>query len=131
MANRDALPHCQMLGAYGLIEGGNRSGLTALDRARCDLGILGNLNYNLFVYPADFFRLRDVTVRVPVPVGLSGTGSASFAVSLRNVRLWLNDDFLAFDPEMMGQDGINQPTREITEHIPAPYSVTASLRVTL
>ena len=133
MAQREALPHCQMLGAYALLESGNRDGLSALDRARCDIAILSSddVQYSLFVYPADFFRLRDVTVRVPVPIRLSGTGSASLALSLRNVRLWLNDDFLAFDPEMVGQDGINQPTREITEHIPAPYSVTASLRVTL
>jgi hypothetical protein len=43
--------------------------------------------------------------------------------------LWLNDDFLAFDPGMTGQDGINAQARSITEHIPSPMSFAASLKV--
>jgi hypothetical protein len=88
-------------------------------------------SYTSFVYPADFLKLRDATLRVPLPFASTLTRAATFSLSVRNVRLWLNDDFTAFDPEMTGQEGLNQITRSITEHIPKPYTVTATLDISL
>ena len=108
----------------------DRSQTTALTRARCDVDISAG-QYASWVYPADFMKLRSATLRVPVPFAASLTRGASFSLSANNVRLWLNDDFEAFDPEMTGQEGLGQVTRGITEHIPAPFSVTATLDVSL
>ena len=106
----------------------DRSQTTALTRARCDVDISAG-QYASWIYPADFLKLRSATLRVPVPVATSLTRAATFSLSANNVRLWLNEDFEAFDPEMTGQEGLGQVTRSITEHIPAPFSVTATLDV--
>jgi outer membrane receptor for ferrienterochelin and colicin len=103
---------------------------TALERARCDVDELSK-PFNSWVYPADVLKLRSATLRTPLPFAQSVAQSASFSLSVNNIRLWLNDDFWAFDPEMTGQEGLNQVTRSITEHIPAPYSVRASIDITL
>ena len=102
----------------------------ALKRARCDEEIESGA-YSSFVYPADFLKLRNVTFRAPLPFLQSSTRGTSFSLTVRNIRLWLNDDFEAFDPEMTGQEGLDQITRSITEHIPAPYTVTATIDVSL
>ena len=103
---------------------------TALKRARCDEEIESGA-YSSYVYPADFLKLRNVTFRAPLPFLQSSTQGTSFSLTVRNIRLWLNDDFEAFDPEMTGQEGLGQITRSITEHIPAPYTVTATIDVSL
>jgi outer membrane receptor for ferrienterochelin and colicin len=108
----------------------DRSQTTALTRARCDVDISAG-QYASWIYPADFMKLRSATLRVPVPFAASLTRGATFSLSANNIRLWLNDDFEAFDPEMTGQEGLGQVTRGITEHIPAPFSVTATLDVSL
>lgn len=108
----------------------DRSQTTALTRARCDVDLSAG-QYASWIYPADFMKLRSATLRVPVPFAASLTRGATFSLSANNVRLWLNDDFEAFDPEMTGQEGLGQVTRGITEHIPAPFSVTATLDVSL
>ncbi len=123
-----AWPGCTA--GYTALANGNRGQLTAIDRARCDVTVLSGA-YSTFVYPADFVKLRDLTLRVPLPLAANLVRTASFSLSLRNVRLWLHEDFAAFDPEMTGQEGLGQSTRAITEHIPAPYSVTATINVTL
>jgi outer membrane cobalamin receptor len=106
----------------------DRSQTTALTRARCDVDISAG-QYASWIYPADFMKLRSATLRVPLPFAASVTRNATFSLSANNIRLWLNDDFEAFDPEMTGQEGLNQVTRGITEHIPAPFSMTATLDV--
>jgi len=122
-AFRDNSPVCQPF--YD-----NPGQTTALMRARCGQQELSK-PYNPWVYPADFLKLRDATLRMPVPFAQSVVRGATFSLSVRNIRLWLNDDFKAFDPGMTGQEGLGQSTRGITEHIPAPYSVTATLDVAL
>jgi outer membrane receptor protein involved in Fe transport len=123
LAARGNLPQCQSF--YD-----NPDQATALTRARCDVDLQSG-SYTSFVYPADFLKLRDATLRVPLPFASTLTRAATFSLSVRNVRLWLNDDFTAFDPEMTGQEGLNQITRSITEHIPKPYTVTATLDISL
>jgi TonB-dependent starch-binding outer membrane protein SusC len=125
LAIRSALPECEAV--YPLIEAGQRDGLTAMQRARCDRTIAEG-TYSLFVYPADFVKLRDLTLALPMPLRLPGVNDASLRVSLQNVRLWLNEDFTAWDPEMM-QDGPGEAVRQITEDLPAPYRITTSLRL--
>ena len=123
LAARGNLPQCASF--YN-----NPDQATALKRARCDVDLQSGA-YSSFVYPADFLKLRDATLRIPLPFAQAVTRAATFSVSVRNVRLWLNDDFAAFDPEMTGQEGLGQITRSITEHIPKPYTVTATLDISL
>ena len=123
LAARGNLPQCQSF--YE-----NPDQATALKRARCDVEIESGA-YTSFVYPADFLKLRHATLRAPLPFLRSSTRGATFSLSVRNIRLWLHDDFEAFDPEMTGQEGLGQITRSITEHIPAPYTVTATIDVSL
>jgi TonB-dependent SusC/RagA subfamily outer membrane receptor len=127
LAIRGVLPACAAV--YPIINTPERERLTANERARCDVRIAEG-TYSLFVYPADFMKLRDLTLLVPVPARAVRGRTASFSLSLQNVRLWLNKEFTAWDPEMM-QDGPGGAVRQITEDLPAPYRVTASLRLRL
>ncbi len=102
------------------------TGFTAHDRYLCNGGYSAEL-----VYPNDFFRMREVTVQAPVPFQVPGASSAVFTVALQNFWTWTNEDFLAMDPEMAGNEGMNSGlTRAIWEHPPPPASFRASLRLT-
>ncbi len=102
-----------------------RDQLTALERYMCS----GDYNTEL-VYPNDFFRVRDVSIQAPVPFQLPGASSAVFTASVKNFLSWKNDDFLAMDPEMAGNEGMESGiTRSIWEHPPPPASFLASIRI--
>ena len=115
----------------------------------CDASVLGGIrgagvdNYDAFdrylcsgaysaelVYPNDFFRMRDVTFTAPLPFSVPGANSAQFTAALQNFWTWKNADFLAMDPEMAGNEGMESGlTRSIWEHPPPPASFRASVRV--
>ena len=102
------------------------SGIRALDRARCYRGSVSGA----WIYPADFFKLRDLTLVVPVRTPLSQVRSASLTFSLRNAFRWTNKDFGAFDPEMIGsRSNTAALTPSITENAPAPARFVTSLRL--
>ena len=113
---------------YRLQELGRAADATALQRARC---IVSNTRPDYFVYPADFFKVREVTVSVPVPQRwIPGASSALLTLSGRNVWKWVNDGFPVFEPEMGANEGFNTQVRSLFEHVPPPAIYTASLRVT-
>lgn len=116
-------PTC--FGAYELIDAGRQGELTAQQRGMCQRQFIQD---DFFVYPADFFKMRDVTLRIPVGRFVRRASNASLALSGANWFSWRRD-FPVFDPEMTGNEGFNSPVREISEHIPAPATFTASLRV--
>ncbi len=106
---------------------GQRDQFTARERSWCDPSV----QHANLVYPADFFRLRDVTLSMPVPFQIPGAAQGTVRLSLQNAWTWKNEDFLAMDPEMTGNWGMEAGlARSITEHIPAPASFMASFRVT-
>jgi TonB-dependent starch-binding outer membrane protein SusC len=112
--------------AVTLIEADRRADLTAWERAWCiQTNVVGT-----DIYPADFFKLRDLTLQVPVGVVVPRANSALFTVSARNWFTWKNREFLMMDPEATNNIGMFANVRSITEHIPPAASVTASLRVT-
>lgn len=119
--------------AYPLINAGNTDQLTAWQRTWC---VQSNFpsGQNL-IYPKDFFKLRDVTLRIPVGRFIPQTNNASLAFSLQNWYRWRNDDFPIFDPEMIGNAGFDPADPEdnqnnsITEHIPPASRFLASLRI--
>ena len=101
---------------------------TAWERAICDSK---NVRQDMFIFPADFFKLRDVTLRAPIPSRLLASAHAgSVSISVQNWVSWKRKEFQLFDPEMAGNDGFNATVRYISEHIPAPATVLAQLRLT-
>lgn len=106
---------------------GDLGKVTALERARC---YKQNLRSGLWIYPADFFKLRELTLSAPIGRFIPSARSATLSLSLRNAFRWTNRDFLAFDPEMVSsRENTRALTTGITEHAPAPARFTASLRV--
>ena len=112
---------------YKLQVEGNESQSTALQRAQCTVsGLLADF----YVYPADFFKMRELTLSVPIPTRwVPRASSAQLALSARNFWKWVNDDFPVFEPEMGANDGFNTQVRGILEHVPPPAIYTASVRV--
>jgi TonB-dependent starch-binding outer membrane protein SusC len=108
---------------------GGRTGWTAWERAFC--GSSKDVRDDMFIFKADFFKLRDVTLRAPIAAQyLRGAQSAQISLSVQNWYTWKNKDFRVLDPEMAGNDGFNAAVRYISEHIPAPATVLAQLRLT-
>ncbi len=117
-------PFCDDI--FPRIQAGERDQFTARERSWCDPSV----QHANLVYPADFFRVRDLTLQLPIPFALPGASQATFRMSAQNALTWKNSDFLAMDPEMAGNWGMESGlARSITEHIPPPASFVASLRV--
>ena len=104
---------------------GNQTNWTARERAWCNSS---QVRQDEFIFKADFAKLRDVTLRAPIPQRFSGLRNATIAVSVQNWYTWKNKDFRLFDPEMAGNDGFNATVRYISEQIPAPATVVARLQ---
>ncbi|NJD19975.1 MAG: TonB-dependent receptor [Gemmatimonadetes bacterium] len=81
------------------------------------------------VYKADFFKMRDLTLRVPLGTLVPRSQNATFTLAAQNYYRWRNKDFPIFDPEMVTNSGYGDQVPQITEHIPPPASFVASIRV--
>jgi len=114
---------------YTLQETGRAEEATAMDRARCTVSLT---RADYFIYPADYFKLREVSVSIPVPARyIPGSTGARFTISGQNFWKWVNKDFPVFDPETGNNDGYTvSRVRSILEHVPPPAIYTASLRIT-
>ena len=112
--------------AYPVIEAGNEAQLSTFLQSTC---IPANADGDYLTYPTDFFKLRELSLRVPVGFAIPGSGSAMLTLSARNAFRWINKDFPVFDPEMMGNTGMNASVRGMSEHVPPPATFTAQLRV--
>ncbi len=82
-----------------------------------------------FIYPADFFKMREVALTLPVGFAVPGSTNSTLVLSARNFWTWKNKDFPLFDPEVMGNQGSLSRVRGISEHIPPPAVFTAALRM--
>ena len=110
--------------AYPVIAAGGD--LTPRERLTC---IPANARQDMFIFPADFFKIRDLTVTVPLGKLIPRTASSALVLSAQNF-FRRNSGMPLFDPEMSGNDGFNAPVRYISEHIPAPAMYLTSLRLT-
>ena len=111
---------------YALLEAGKANEATAERRYYCKGGIYrrGTVRWK-----ADFAKLREITLRVPLGDLLPRTNNATFIVSAQNWYRWRNADFPIFDPEMVSNSGFGDQNPSITEHIPPPATFVASLRI--
>jgi hypothetical protein len=117
-------PYC--FEAYPQIEAGNEGNLSTWLQSTC---LRGNVRAHWFVYPADFFKLRELSATVPVAAIIPAVSAATLTFSARNIFRWRNKDFPVFDAEMMGDEGIDATVRTIGHHVPLPATFTAFLRV--
>ena len=101
-------------------------GLTAWERQAC---IPANHDSDLHVYKQDFWKLRDVTARIPMGFAFPQLNSATLTLTLQNFARNMFD-LPMFDPEMVGRDSVGDQNRSISEHVPPPAIFTAALRVT-
>jgi len=113
---------------YTLQETGKATEATALQTARCTVS-LSRSDY--FIYPASFFKLRDVSLTVPIPRRLVRSAtSANLTLAGHNVWKWQDKNFPVFDPETGNNGGFDTQVRSILEHVPPPATYTAAVRVT-
>jgi outer membrane receptor protein involved in Fe transport len=126
LARREVYPPCDP--AYALREAGRDDELTAWQRVWC---IADNVpDDGGPIYPGDFFRFRELTLRAPLPGTVLGDWRATVVASAQNFWAWKNDDFLLFDPEMVGDDGMQTIVRRIDSQVPSPSRFVVSVRVT-
>nr|MDP2496351.1 SusC/RagA family TonB-linked outer membrane protein [Candidatus Palauibacterales bacterium] len=99
----------------------NLGQVTAYDRARCIADDVASQGAP-FIYPGDFFKLRNLSLQVPMTEVFSsvysGFRNVSLTLSARNAVRWINGDFRVFDPEMSGNVGHLSFERSISEHVP-------------
>ena len=99
--------------------------ITVRERLTC---VPANVRQDMFIFKADFFKVRDITLTVPLGRLIPRTTSSSFVFSAQNI-FRKNYGMPLFDPEMSGNDGFNATVRYISEHIPAPAVFLSSLRI--
>lgn len=111
---------------YALTDAGNGSQATAERRYWCDSKFYKR---GTMIHKADFFKLRDITARVPLGQLVPGSSNSTLTVSAQNWYRWRNSEFQIFDPEMVTNSGFGDQVPQITEHIPPAASIVASIRV--
>jgi hypothetical protein len=113
---------------YSLVDANQTDQATNLEWMRCDPG---RTRSDYWIYPANYFKLRDVSVTIPVPARfISGATSMAITLSGHNVWKWVNKDFPTFDPETGNNGGFDTKVRSILEHVPPPALYMATLRLT-
>lgn len=115
--------------AYNTWETQGYEALTAEERGRCDIRLYQS---DFAVQPADFFKIRELSVQAPLPDGWASTMGASRAtvtLSGRNFFRWVSPLMRTLDPEVGGNVGFNTRVRSMTEHVPPPAYYTMSLQV--
>jgi hypothetical protein len=101
--------------------------LTVKETLMC---IPANARQEMFIFKADFFKVRDITLTVPLGRAIPRSTNSSLVFSAQNIFRH-NYGMPMFDPEMSGNDGFNPTVRYISEHIPAPATFMTSLRVSV
>ncbi|GBD33564.1 TonB-dependent receptor SusC [bacterium HR33] len=113
--------------AHGILDqGGTVDQLTAWERIAC---IPANHDFDIHWYKQDFFKLRDLTLNIPVSWAIRAVDQATLTISVNNYFKWVNDDLRLFDPEMTQRNGVDEQVRSIGEHVPPPATIMASLRL--
>ena len=106
--------------------GGSPDELTNRQRIEC---ISANHIGSIHRYKQDFFKLRNVTLTVPLDFLTRSVGSSTLIVTAQNFGRWINSDLRMFDPEMFD----NGPSRnrggvDNQNHgLPPAYSPRASV----
>ena len=114
--------------AYPLIDAGRTDELLAIERIWCDIN---TFDRNAFIYPSDYFKLREVSVQIPIGFAVPGSSSATLTLSGRNLYRWTKKEFRNWDPEAHSFSGANRLENWIWQLPNAPRTFTAAVRVRL
>jgi TonB-linked SusC/RagA family outer membrane protein len=101
-------------------------GIEARFRAFCNYGV--PVDANLFVFDATFFKVRDITLSLPLSAFSERLRQATLNMTARNAIRWTNSDWLELDPEMIGRSQAEN-TRGVTESMPPASMFTMSLTI--
>ena len=104
--------------------------IPAIWRSRCN-SAFHVPGYYGWVWDADFFRLRDVSLRVPVQFAFpASVTSATLTLTLANSYLWTKD-LPWWDPEVLGVMGVNAAGQGTDNDpmVPPPITFRAGLRI--
>lgn len=115
--------------AYNKKETQGYESLTAEERGRCEVRLYQS---DFAIQPADFFKIRELSLQAPLPAGWTdriGASRASVTFSGRNFFRWVDPLMRTLDPEVGGNVGYNTRVRSMTEHVPPPAYYTMSLSV--
>ena len=87
------------------------------------------------IFPLDFFRLRDVTLRRSLPLKFGGASSAQISLSGQNLFWWKKAQNSLLDPETSGgfsagDSGMAAQVRTVGGSIPLPRTFLMSIRLT-
>ena len=123
-------PSC--FNAYALLDAGNLAAVPAGIRAKC-ISSLAIRDYAIF--PLDFFRLRDITLRRSFALHVGGITSALVSLSGQNVLWWKKAKDAGIDAETSGgfttgNTGMTQQVRSVGGSIPIPRTFLMSVRLT-
>jgi TonB-dependent starch-binding outer membrane protein SusC len=99
--------------------------LTALERARC-YGQRAGADFRIWHYPADFLKLRDLTLMVPLGFVGVRAENLTFTASLSNILLYKHRDMALGDPESAFD--MTALERHINTFTPSPARLAFSLR---
>lgn len=121
--NQRSWPTC--LDTFDQVERQGRESLTALQRSRC---LASQAAYDSFIYPADFFKLRQLSLSIPLERLVSRVDNPTLTLSARNALRWFNDDWPILDPEIGSNQGQKSLVIQPQEHIPPPSTFSASLQ---
>ena len=100
--------------------------ITARETLTC---IPANVRSDMFIFKADFFKVRDISLTVPLGRLIPRSAGSTFVFSAQNIFRH-NFGMPLFDPEMTNNDSFNATVRGINEQIPAPAVFLASIRIT-
>jgi len=97
--------------------------------------IASNARRDLAIFPMDFFRMRDVTLQVPVPAGMLGASYATLSLSVQNLFTWRKAADTFADPETSGgfttgNTGMTEKVHSVGGSIPILATYAFSLRMT-
>jgi outer membrane receptor for ferrienterochelin and colicin len=120
--------HMAAVGRQGAIRGlwpscdvANPAEQNALWRSKCE-----EYEWASWIIPADYFKLRTVSLTYRIPEGVfPGVSQSTFTLAGQN--LWKSTDYEGLDPELSRGD-VSLAVREYY-HIPQGTTLTASLRV--
>ena len=115
--------------AYNTEETDGYEALTAEERARCDVKWYQS---DFAIQPADFFKIREVSLQTPLPdrwANMIGASRANLTLSGRNFFRWVDPLMRTLDPEVGGNVGYNTRVRSMTEHVPPPAYYTMSMQI--
>ena len=123
-------PSC--FNAYAQLDAGNLAAVPAGIRGKC-ISSLAIRDYAIF--PLDFFRLRDITLRRSFALHVGGVTSALISISGQNVLWWKKAKDAGIDAETSGgfttgNTGMTQQVRSVGGSIPIPRTFLTSVRLT-